>query len=221
MIAYTIHNIPLPANTLTYIRGLTVLPYRPATRHIHTHGLTNWPEIELMEGKDVPEHDDDIDGYRPLLVLGNPSSNYIIRGTDQQLQPQRPGTLVVLDIGKKHQVHSIDPRFAPLYAENDRAWQNPTGIITSVLGKAHPPGYSTFIDDPDVDGLVIAPEHDYQDGTSSWMVFARTVETKKLQLLLKGNERVYLFDDMSLWVQRVFFVAHALLLVGVLEEEDA
>ncbi|NEZ63011.1 hypothetical protein D0962_09490 [Leptolyngbyaceae cyanobacterium CCMR0082] len=112
-----------------------------------------------------------------------------------------------------------DPRFNPLYSEHDEAWENPTGIVNGVLGKRHPRGCATVIDDPDVDGIVVHPEHDFQD-LSSPIVLARSIDPRKFEFLLGcGGERVYLFDDMSLRVHQVFFVTYGFLLVGVLEKE--
>ncbi|EKU98140.1 hypothetical protein Lepto7375DRAFT_7401 [Leptolyngbya sp. PCC 7375] len=112
-----------------------------------------------------------------------------------------------------------DPRFKPLYSEHDEAWKNPTGIVNGVLGQGHPRGCATFVDDPDVDGIVVHPEHDYQD-LSSPIVLAKSISPRKLEFLLGGGERVYLFEDMFLRVHRVFFSGYAFLLVGVLEVEE-
>ncbi|ESA38480.1 hypothetical protein N836_31565 [Leptolyngbya sp. Heron Island J] len=110
-----------------------------------------------------------------------------------------------------------DPRFTPLYSEHDEAWKNPTGIVNGVLGQNHPAGYCTTIDDPDVDGIVIHPHHDYQ-GLSSAIVLARTMSMGKMAEICDGDGEVYLFDDMTLLVKQWFVVEHAFLLVGVVED---
>ena len=109
-----------------------------------------------------------------------------------------------------------DPRFLEAISEHDKAWQNPTPIVNSVLGRNHPHGYCTTIDDPDVQGIVIHPEHDYQ-GISSAIVLAKSMSATKMMSLTNGDGEVYLFDDMTMRVKRWFIVEHALLLVGLVE----
>lgn len=113
-----------------------------------------------------------------------------------------------------------DPRFIPLHSAHAAAWQHPTAIVNSVLGQGHPPGPISFVDDPDVDGLCAVPQRDYHEGLSSPIVLARSIAPKKLEFILGGDERVYLFDGLSLQVHRCFFVEHAFLLVGVVECGD-
>ncbi|MGD1857323.1 MAG: hypothetical protein ACFB2W_24065 [Leptolyngbyaceae cyanobacterium] len=62
-----------------------------------------------MEGAVVPPHSDGIAGYRPFLILHNPSNNYTIRGVRQVCAPQVQSTLAILDIDTPHEVHSKDP----------------------------------------------------------------------------------------------------------------
>ena len=116
MIKYTeILKLPLAANQLlTYLQTITVQPYRPLScGYTHSHELQNWSDFRLMEGVIVPPHSDGVAGYRPILMLHNPSNNYIIRGCDenkvQAFSPQKRGTLIVLDIDAQHEVHSKDP----------------------------------------------------------------------------------------------------------------
>lgn len=112
MIKYT-ENIQLPLaadQILSYLQGITGQPYRPfSCGYTYSYELQKLPDFRLMEGKIVPPHNDGIAGYRPILMLHNPSNSYIIRGTDQSLSPQRRGTLMVLDIDLQHEVRSKDP----------------------------------------------------------------------------------------------------------------
>lgn len=103
-----------------YLRSITAEPYRKFTAgYTHSYKLQNLPNIQLMEGVVVPPHSDKIEGYRPILMLHNPGSNYIIRGLKptategiwehQAVSAQKKGTLIVLDIDAEHQVHNKDP----------------------------------------------------------------------------------------------------------------
>lgn len=42
-------------------------------------------------------------------MLHNPSNSYVIQGASQNLEPQRKGTLIILDIDAEHEVRSKDP----------------------------------------------------------------------------------------------------------------
>ncbi|MEO1390252.1 MAG: hypothetical protein AAFV85_23205 [Cyanobacteria bacterium J06634_6] len=57
----------------------------------------------------MPPHSDGIAAYRPILMLHNPSNNYVIRNEHQALEPQRKGTMIILDIDSPHEVWGIDP----------------------------------------------------------------------------------------------------------------
>ncbi|MBT9316465.1 hypothetical protein [Leptothoe spongobia] len=112
MIKYTeTIQLPLAADQLlSYLQNITVQPYKPLScGYIHSHELKSLPDFRLMEGVIVPPHSDGIAGYRPILMLRNPSNSYIVRGTDQTLSPQKRGTLIVLDIDIQHEVRSTDP----------------------------------------------------------------------------------------------------------------
>ena len=61
----------------------------------------------LMEGRSILAHDDGGEFYQPLLVLRNDDFQWSIRGASQRiksLSPQVPGTILILDISKKHLV---------------------------------------------------------------------------------------------------------------------
>ena len=118
-----------PAVLLSWLRNQTIQPYKPHTLgYTHSHELQNLPDFRLMEGHIVPPHTDGVAGYRPILMLENPSNSYTIRGVVkgvprdipqrqiptkagqwQRIVPQRPGTLIVLDIDAPHEVYSKDP----------------------------------------------------------------------------------------------------------------
>ena len=72
--------------------------------------LNTWPldqDWALMEGRSIPVHDDGDEFYQPLLVLRNDNFQWSIRGANQRiknLSPQIPGTILILDIAKKHLV---------------------------------------------------------------------------------------------------------------------
>lgn len=104
--------------------------------------------------------------------------------------------------------------------DHDKAWKNPTPIVNGILGKAHPRGHATFIDDPDVEGIVIHPWHDYKENLSSPIVLAKSITPLKFQAIMNGNERVWLFDDMFLRVRQWCLVENAILLLGVLEVDE-
>ena len=113
-----------------------------------------------------------------------------------------------------------DPRLLKAASAHDKVWENPTPIVKSVLGQKHPPGYCTVIDDPDVDGIVIHPEHDYQ-GLSSAIVLAKSICPLKFQFVMNGDERVYLFCDLTMRVKQWFVAEHAFLLVGEVEGDQS
>ena len=103
--------LPLTADQLlNHLQNITVQPYRPfSCGYLHSYELESLPDFRLMEGVNVPSHRDGIAGYRPILMLHNPSNSYTIRGTDQVLSPQKQGTFIVLDIDDPHEVHNKDP----------------------------------------------------------------------------------------------------------------
>ncbi|MEA5466216.1 hypothetical protein [Leptothoe sp. PORK10 BA2] len=112
MITYTeTLKLPLAANhLLSHLQSITIQLYKPLVcDYTHSYELQTLPDFRLMEGAIVPPHSDGIAGYRPILMLHNPSNSYTIRGTEQIFSPQRQGTLVILDIDAQHEVHSKDP----------------------------------------------------------------------------------------------------------------
>ena len=75
----------------------------------HVQGYEN---LVLMQGGKVYKHDDGIEAYQPMLILRNPRGAWSFRGPNQpvrSMEPQTPGSLVVLDIGKKHLVSGRCP----------------------------------------------------------------------------------------------------------------
>lgn len=79
--------------------------YRPFEPY---YTLRSWsltlPDLVLMEGRKIKPH---IDGefYQPLIILKNDDYRWTIRGRSQkvsQLQPQSPGTILILDTSKSH-----------------------------------------------------------------------------------------------------------------------
>lgn len=103
--------LPLAAEQLfSRLKENTIQTYKPIScGYTHSYELKNLSDFRLMEGVIVPPHSDGIAGYRAILILHNPSNSYIIRGTSQNLSPQKRGTLIVLDIDAQHEVHSKDP----------------------------------------------------------------------------------------------------------------
>ncbi|MEO0435102.1 MAG: hypothetical protein AAF151_25800 [Cyanobacteria bacterium J06656_5] len=103
--------LPLAAEQLfSRLKENTIQAYQPIScGYTHSYELKKMSDFRLMEGVIVPPHDDGIAGYRAILILHNPSNSYIIRGTNQNLSPQKRGTMVVLDINAQHEVRSKDP----------------------------------------------------------------------------------------------------------------
>ena len=103
--------LPLAVEQLfSQIKESTIQTYQPIScGYTHSYELKKMSDFRLMEGVIVPPHDDGIAGYRAILILHNPSNSYIIRGTNQNLSPQKRGTMVVLDINAQHEVRSKDP----------------------------------------------------------------------------------------------------------------
>ncbi|EKU98154.1 hypothetical protein Lepto7375DRAFT_7415 [Leptolyngbya sp. PCC 7375] len=108
--------IPIPPGTYERVKQIAIPPHQPFTQGFtHTYELQGYPNFRLLEGIAVPSHNDGIAGYRPILMLHNPGSNYIVRGRDEtgllyQLHgPQNPGDLIILDVEAKHEVRSKDP----------------------------------------------------------------------------------------------------------------
>ena len=61
-------------------------------------------------------------------------------------------------------------------------------MIKSVLGQHHPTGYLGILDDPEVDGFAVFPEHDYQD-SSSPILFIKSMNWNKLGGFFKREAR--------------------------------
>ena len=98
------------AQLLCHLQSSTVQAYSPLScGYTHSYELQSLPDFRLMEGLIVPPHTDGVAGYRPILVLHNPSNIYTIRGTSQRFSAQKRGTMVILDIDSPHEVHSKDP----------------------------------------------------------------------------------------------------------------
>lgn len=78
-------NLPLATNRLLRcLQNIAVQPYRLLRcGYIHNYELQSWPNFRLMEGVIFPPHSDGIVGYRPILMLRNPSNSYTIRGPDK------------------------------------------------------------------------------------------------------------------------------------------
>lgn len=77
----------------------------PPDRRLYSYSLPSFPDLVLMIGWRVPAHDDGYPAWQPLLILSNPG--WWIRGPRQviyRLDPQSPGTLMILDIGQAHLV---------------------------------------------------------------------------------------------------------------------
>ena len=105
------HNaVTIPDGFVEHLKSITTQPYQPITcGYTHSYELKELPNFRLMEGVAVPPHSDGIAGYRPILVLHNPSNSYVMQGTSQSLSPQRKGALIILDIDSEHEVKSKDP----------------------------------------------------------------------------------------------------------------
>lgn len=117
--------IPLPPTAYEQIKSLTALPHQPFTQGFtHLYDLQDSPNFRLLEGVTVPPHSDGIAGYRPILMLHNPGNSYLIRGTSPRgpqltvvqgesnwprVEPQKRGTIIILDIDAQHEVYSKDP----------------------------------------------------------------------------------------------------------------
>lgn len=79
--------------------------YRPFDRldTLNSWRLRNHPNLVLMEGAKIRSHDDGGEFFQPMIILRN--SSWSIRGSSQkvkQLDPQNSGSIIVLDISKKH-----------------------------------------------------------------------------------------------------------------------
>lgn len=70
---------------------------------LNSWSLPRYPNLVLMEGAKTPSHDDGGEFFQPMIIIRN--SSWTIRGSSQkikQLEPQTPGSVLVLDISKKH-----------------------------------------------------------------------------------------------------------------------
>jgi hypothetical protein len=98
----------------SYVRSLNVdrvLEFCPQYTPIEPYETINsWsltlPSLVLMEGFKIKPH---VDGwyYQALIILKNDESQWTIRGQSQkvrQLEPQSPGTILILDTSKSHLV---------------------------------------------------------------------------------------------------------------------
>lgn len=79
--------------------------YRPfnCSNVLNSWSLPNYPNLVLMEGAKISSHDDGGKFFQPMIIIRN--SSWSIRGSSQkikQLEPQNPGSILVLDISKKH-----------------------------------------------------------------------------------------------------------------------
>lgn len=105
-------------------RVLELCPeYRPFESY---DTLRSWsltlPDLVLMEGAKIKPHVDG-DLYQPMIILKNDDYRWTIRGRSQkvsQLQPQSPGTILILDASKSHCVsgRSQTPWMALCYNPN-------------------------------------------------------------------------------------------------------
>ena len=79
--------------------------YRPLDRPdtLNSWDLIDYPDLVLMEGVKIGSHDDGGEFFQPMIIIRN--SSWSIRGSSQkvkQLDSQGPGSIIVLDISKKH-----------------------------------------------------------------------------------------------------------------------
>lgn len=68
--------------------------------------IPSYPDLVLMEGRQVKPHNDGGRFWQPLIVLSNSENRYSFKSPRQRvgsLIPQAAGSLLVLDIGKQHE----------------------------------------------------------------------------------------------------------------------
>ena len=73
---------------------------------LNSWGISSYPDLVLMEGRQVAPHNDGGRLWQPFVVLSNPENRYSFKSPRQRirsLMPQAPGSLLVLDIGKQHE----------------------------------------------------------------------------------------------------------------------
>lgn len=68
--------------------------------------IPSYPDLVLMEGRQVKPHNDGGRFWQPFVVLSNHKNRYSFKSPKQRVSsliPQAPGSLLVLDIGKQHE----------------------------------------------------------------------------------------------------------------------
>jgi hypothetical protein len=108
-------------------KAITLIPnYKEIQRF---ESLETWlvPEVDnlvLMEGWKISPHDDRGQFWQPALVLRNDQNKWSIRGSAQKVRlidPQCPGTFLILDVGKSHCVSGRSQKPWALLCWNPKA----------------------------------------------------------------------------------------------------
>ena len=109
--------LELPENTWRFFRQLQqkTLNYAPLPQKDWAVATfeTGLGDFKYWHGREVGAHADGINALRAFWVLDNQRCNWVIRGARQHVGRQPEGTVIVLDIGKDHEVFGHNLKLRP------------------------------------------------------------------------------------------------------------